>query len=238
MNLSEYLDKNNLHHAYLIEGDKGALLSELFIFFENSGIDTKANPDFYHLEIDSFKMEHAKRLKSMTNERMYSDTEGAKRIFVISTNNFLLEAQNSLLKVFEEPIANTHFFILVPSLDIFLPTITSRFYLIKNNSPKNISLKEIESFIKLSKSARIEYLKEFLKEDEEEEEMMSVRSKTMHFVDDLELFLHSKYKLPKDTFLVNIFEQIFKVRKYLRQPGSSTKSLIESIALSIPEKMI
>lgn len=252
--ISKFIDQNYLHHAYLIEGDNSIILPEFLLFLESLNIKTKANADFYQLEIDSFKMEDAKKLKEITNEKSFSNDKDAKKIFLISANTFLLEAQNSLLKVFEEPIANTHFFIITPSVQVFIPTLLSRFYVIKSepsfggqpaSSAGRDLAEEAEKFVKLSPLKRIDYIKELLASAKEEDEENpkstplvgedSPRAKALKFLNNLEVVLHKKaLKSSSDT---KIFGHIFKVRKYLRQSGSSTKSLMESVALGIPEKI-
>jgi hypothetical protein len=96
--------------------------------------------------------------------------------------------------------------------------------------------------------ARINFLKELLAELEEEDEngveivlLNSARSKAITFLNTLESVLHRKIFIegvvdnPKENPHVMIpFRQIFKVRQFLRQPGSSTKTLMESVALIIP----
>ena len=238
MNIKDFLNKEKLHHAYLIEGDRASIHAQIFYFLEELKVDTIANPDFYNLSLDSFKIDDARNLKAITNEKSFAISEDSKKIFLISANNFLLEAQNTLLKIFEEPIPNTHFFIVTPSIQIFIPTLLSRFYVIKTSSARqglDENTKEAENFIKMPLIKRIEFLKEFLasnEDDEEENTKDSPRSRALNFLDSLETVLHDK-KLSNNT--LDIFEQIFKVRKYLRQPGSATKSLMESVALSIPE---
>ncbi|KKQ27171.1 MAG: polymerase III delta prime subunit (HolB) protein, partial [Parcubacteria group bacterium GW2011_GWB1_37_13] len=128
--IKEYLDRNNLHHAYLIEGKREEIVPELFEFINSLGINTNANPDFVHMSLDSFKIKDARNLRSYAAEKSFSlghssstDEVFAKKIFIISANHFLLEAQNSLLKMFEEPIKNTHFFLIVPDTNFFLKTL-------------------------------------------------------------------------------------------------------------------
>ena len=57
----------------------------------------------------------------------------------------------------------------------------------------------------------------------------STRSKAIKFLNALEALLHSNFPKNKDCF-----QHIFKVREFLRMPGSSTKSLMESVALIVP----
>lgn len=242
--ISEHLDKNNLHHAYLIEGAREEIVPEIIKFFESLGLKTSGNPDFCHISVDSFKIEDARNLKSVEYEKSFStglSAQAGKKIFLISANNFLLEAQNTLLKIFEEPIENTHFFIITPNTDILLKTLVSRFYLIKTKPELEVELKNAEKFIKMSLKDRIDFIKEMLVEAEENEEetilLDSTRSKALKFLNALEVAM-SRAVLDKNMSRTALdtssFEHIFKVREFLNQPGSSTKSLMESITLTVP----
>ncbi|MFA4975146.1 MAG: hypothetical protein WC839_00410 [Candidatus Paceibacterota bacterium] len=240
----EHLDKNNLHHAYLIEGRKEDIVPDIFEFLKDLKINTSNNPDFYHMSFDTFKIEDAHNLKSIQYEKSFSL---GKKIILISANNFLLEAQNTLLKIFEEPIENTHFFLIVPNKNILLKTLLSRFYLIQTKSDLEEELKEAEKFISMPLRNRLDYIKEFLIEEVPTEVGIptevgkdilqdSVRAKALRFLNALETVLHHRVALCNYTGLPcgGIFAHIFKVREFINQPGSSIKSLMESLALKIP----
>lgn len=235
MEILEHLDKNNLHHAYLIEGAREEIVPEIFKFIKELGIKTSGNPDFSHIAVDSFKIDDARDLKSVEYEKGFST---GKKIFLISANNFLLEAQNTLLKIFEEPIENTHFFVITPNVDFLLKTLVSRFYLIKTKPKLKEELKEAEKFLKMSVRDRIQFIKELLNEPEEDEiiSIDSPRPKALKFLNALELLLQNKF-VKNFSDLTPSFQQIFKVREFLSQPGSSAKSLMESVALAIPEML-
>ncbi|MCE9548963.1 hypothetical protein K8Q98_01010 [Candidatus Nomurabacteria bacterium] len=225
----KHIDKNNLHHAYLVEGLQEGVLPEIIDLVKNLGVETIANPDFCHIQLDSLKVEDARNLKSFSNDKAMSTS---KKIFIISANNILLEAQNTLLKMFEEPIENTHFFLIIPDANVLIPTFISRFFLIKTS--KDSKKKEAEGFIASSIKDRIDFIKELLSEAEEEEEILSSdspRSKALNFLNALEVSLHSKFLKSQSSSLGVCLKHFFKVRKFLRQPGSSAKSLMESVAV-------
>jgi hypothetical protein len=234
MNLFGHLDKNNLHHAYLIEGEKSQIIPEIFAFFEDLKIKTSGNPDFTHITIDNFKIDEAFDLRAMASSKGFSDS---KKVFLISVNSFTLDAQNVLLKMFEEPIENTHFFLVVPDVNALLGTLISRFYFVSTRQNIVAGARDVEKFISMSLQKRIDFIKELLAEEEGEDEegneivvLDSARSKSLKFLNALET------TLSKCTFnsKVKCFEQIFKVREFLRMPGSSAKTLMESVALIIP----
>ena len=234
--IKKHFDKNNIHHAYLIEGNREEIIPEIFSFCEDLDIKISGNPDFCHITVDNFKIDEAFDLRMMSSDKSFTT---GKKVFVICVNSFSLDAQNVLLKMFEEPIENTHFFLVVPDVNSLLKTLVSRFYLIKNEK-MDLEIEEARKFIGLSLEKRINFIKELLMEPQEEDEegneiviLDSTRSKALKFLNTLESTLHSRI-VSKSPFDTHIFEQIFKVREFLRMPGSSVKTLMESVALIIP----
>src|SRR3989338_2327541 len=228
--IKDYLNKNNLHHAYLIEGARDEVVGEVLEFVKSLGVKTVGNADVSHIMQDTFKIEDARNLKSYAGEKGYTS---AKKIFIISANNFLLEAQNSLLKMLEEPIENTHFFLIVPDASALLKTFVSRFYIV--SARQDLAVNDAEKFIKMPLQNRIDFIKELITEAEDEDEEVaaldSARSKSLKFLNALESVLHQKVfrkTLENSSVFTQPFQQIFKAREFLRQPGSSTKSLMES----------
>lgn len=231
----EHLNKDNLHHAYLIEGDRAQTLLLLFDFFEQNKIKTKTNPDFYEIVLDTLKIDDAHYIKSINSTKSFTNS---KKIFLISANQILLEAQNAMLKIFEEPLINTHFFVLTPSVDPLLSTFVSRFYLIKSDKSKGNYKNDAEKFLFMSLEDRIDFIKSFVAEakkiNEEDASEDSLRTKALAFLNELEnnLLMSKMSKTPFDIVKgVEIFEHLINTRKYLRQNGSNVKMLLESVAV-------
>jgi hypothetical protein len=60
------INKNNLHHAYLLEGGD-QVLNSLFEYLEKElNIDTKSNPDLYFKSFDTFKIDDARELNKVS----------------------------------------------------------------------------------------------------------------------------------------------------------------------------
>jgi hypothetical protein len=147
IDFSQKINIDNLHHGYLIVGDRGENKKSFFDFLENKlKIKTIGNPDFSFFDFNTLTIDEARDLaimqtrKGFGQAKMSSHSAIAKdddffvsrKFFVISTNIITEEAQNALLKVFEEPTEGTHFFILV-SQNTFLPTFLSRLLVIDNS---------------------------------------------------------------------------------------------------------
>jgi DNA polymerase-3 subunit delta' len=99
---------------------------------------------------DSFKLEHA---KAVVNEAYIS--ESIVKYIVLAGNSFTTEAQNSLLKVLEEPPKNVEFIIISPTKSNLLPTIRSRLPITKSENHHH----KIECELNL---ARLDYHEVFL----------------------------------------------------------------------------
>jgi predicted RNase H-related nuclease YkuK (DUF458 family) len=87
----------------------------------------------------------------------------------------------------------------VPNTAIFLPTLLSRFYLIKTKDNLKEEIKSAEEFLKMSLNNRINFVKELVKKPDEDEKydlveivIDSTRSKAIKFLNALEKVLHQK----------------------------------------------
>lgn len=75
---------------------------------------------------ETFKLEHA---KAVVAEAYISESQ--TKYIILGSKSFGIEAQNSLLKVLEEPPSNIEFIIISPTKSNLLPTVRSRLPLIK-----------------------------------------------------------------------------------------------------------
>lgn len=219
------------HHAYLIEGDRTKVLLELFEFFEAElSVTVKGNPDILHLTFDSFGIDEGRRVKEYQTSKSII---GKRRFFVIDTTSFTGEAQNSLLKVFEDPTPDTHFFIVVPSADVVLPTLRSRFLLIEHPTKNKITTRErigaisAEHFIAESKAGRLKMLQGIIEEKD--------KGAAIELLNELEKLLHIKLVSQGEKGgVATTLTEIATLRQYLHDRSSSTKLIVEHLALVIP----
>ncbi len=127
-------------------------------------IDSKLIKTFF---VDEFKVEDAKEVIS----EAYIAEERSKYL-IICAKNFNIYAQNSLLKLLEEPPRNIIFIIIAKSKNSLLPTIRSRMsvkHLKSDKEPydlgiglENLSLNDIFAFLKKSKNISKDELKEIV----------------------------------------------------------------------------
>jgi hypothetical protein len=212
------------HHAFLLEGEISSTVSLLREFLdEELSIITAGNPDFFQFIHETFGIDESRNLKEMQSR--HSFTEGGKKIFIIGANSFTLEAQNSLLKVFEEPTEGTHFFVLTPSAQFFLPTLLSRVVCIFSEGES--SDKEIKEFLKMSYTERLAHAL-VLKED-------SVKAK--QFIENMIQYFYQKTPAKKRTPETRkILELLTQYRTYAYGRAPALKNMIEHLSLIVPRE--
>jgi DNA polymerase III delta prime subunit len=168
-------------------------------------------------------IEDARSLSVMQQNR---SLDGGRKVFVVSTDSLTHEAQNSLLKVLEEPTEGTHFFFIMPTSERLLPTLASRLQVVKfkGDAP---SLHNIGEFLAGTPAERMEFLKNILEEKD--------KSGALNFVGELENMLHKKIDLAHASAdEIFALAEIEKGRQYLLDRSPSIKLILEHIALIVP----
>jgi DNA polymerase III delta prime subunit len=222
MNLSQYI-KYLEHHAYFIHSFKDVVDKLKYFLKDKFNIDHSQNPDFYHEKFETFGINESRALKDRHSSKGYR--EDLKRIFIIEISNITHEAQNALLKIFEEPHENSHFFIVMPSAELLLPTLRSRLFIL----PREMEIqdyendKEIKDFLKLSRKEKIDYVDDIAKRISDEE---IDKSYAINFLNNLSIVLYQDKEKNKSSL-----KAIIKVLDYINDRGASVKQLLEYIAL-------
>jgi DNA polymerase III delta prime subunit len=226
--------KDNLHHAYLIEGEYEAVLPELVSYLEEKGIIKKGSPDLHRIFEETLKIDSARHIKESQIEK--SSQSGGKKIFIIGANFFTREAANSLLKVFEEPAEGVHFFLITPNPHLLPATLLSRVHLIAAENKKEINpaiLAEANKFLSAGHAARIKQIEEFIKKFEDlEADENNMKSRAQAWINAMETLLHRSEQDIRNKLYE--FGELSKARDYITDRGSSAKMLLEHLALVLP----
>lgn len=108
---------------------------------------------------DNFKIENA---KAVVSEAYVSET--SLKYIILGANEFTSIAQNSLLKLLEEPPLNVEFIIISPTKSNLLPTVRSRLPIVQGNviedsvefdiSLSSIDYKDIFLFLKENRNMK------------------------------------------------------------------------------------
>ncbi|KND47852.1 MAG: DNA polymerase III delta prime subunit [Parcubacteria bacterium C7867-006] len=218
--INSYNKSKNLHHAYFLVGDSDSLFKELVLFLENFvGVQTSGNPDFWIGKFDNLTIDDARFIRESSERKDFS---GNKKIFVIQTDFISQEAQNSLLKVFEEPTEGTHFFIISPQ-DVILPTLRSRMQVVLS---ENLAYQKNPSILGLSLKERLSKVKEITDGISDEE---NTKQDAISLLNQIELELYKK-GVEKNIIGLKICDL---ARASLYDRGALIKMILENVMINI-----
>lgn len=220
-----YKKTGYLHHAHVISGAPEEVVPFLTdTLREHLGIAVEGNPDLFIQAYETFGIDEARALTEKQARAAWGD---ARKIFIVSTPVLTREAQNALLKTFEEPTVGTHFFLVVPHLELLLPTLRSRVVLVGGKGGgrgENEEKKIAEEFLDSSLEKRFALAKKIGE--------MHDREKTRRILDQVERMLYTRLAGKRGT--EQIFHDLYQVKTYLGDRGSSPKMLMEQIAIATP----
>ena len=223
--IDSYKSSKNLHHAYFLVGDGEEIFLELRGFLEEKvGVKTLGNPDFWYGKFNTLNIEGARGIaESQERKSFKSHLEArlpSKKIFIIQTDFITEEAQNSLLKVFEEPTKGTHFFIISPQ-DNLLPTLRSRMQVIMSKTVFDSS-----KILNMEIAERLEKVKEITDMIKDEEK---TKQDAITLLNQIETELHNT-GVEKSAKALEICES---ARASLYDRGAPVKMILEQVMLSV-----
>lgn len=213
------------HHAYLIVGDPSSHFEKSRLHIREKVLSGNLHAaDAWSRAYEAISIDDAREIKEIQNTMPM----GERRVVLISLETIQHEAQNSLLKLFEEPSVHTVFFIFARTTEIFLPTVLSRFNIV---SFAGADLKEkkgidIRKFLSSTVARRMELLEPIITDKD--------KSQAEYFLNSLEVALVSGKIFKTTPVAPAIFEDIFSARCFLRSRSPSVKMILEHLSGTIP----
>jgi hypothetical protein len=207
------IGKDNLHHAYLVLGEREESRDYLIGHLEKAGILEKRSPDFFLFESESFGVGDARLLSVRAQGKALRE----RKIFIISPSRITAEAQNALLKTFEEPYSNTHFFIIARDEESIIPTLRSRTRVVRIQREGGFKSDEAEEFLSLPLTKRIDFAKKFA---DKEKDLPA-------FLDSLLVHLRSG-EVPRHKL-----SQVYDIRRFAGDTSAAPRLILEHLALML-----
>ncbi len=157
----------------------------------------------------------------LIEEALRAPLTRSHRTFIVAPHNITLEAQNALLKLFEEPPATARFYLIVPRADVFIKTLRSRLFLLGTEVEEYTIADTARAFMAASYGERLDEIATRAKKKDDAWMDALLR--------DTECIAHST----QDTSLMR---DVVQMATYARSQGASKKMILEHIALSLPRK--
>lgn len=173
--------------------------------------------DVHHMIVDQVGIDDARTLVTLAACRPIEDSV---RSFVVCASTLTNEAQNALLKLFEEPPLACEFYVIVPHESAIIPTLRSRLVASMSASPV-CENEDVATFLAQSYAERLSFIAALAKEKS--------RSRMEALATALAAYALDEKTIPQSGRSALAF-----VEPYMHVKGGSKKMLLEHLALSLP----
>jgi len=177
--------------------------------------------DVIHIITERISIEMVRTLRA---DALMKPLEALVRTFVLVAREWPSEAQNALLKLLEEPPSSVEFILVIPRVDVLLPTVRSRILLMTSVdvSPTRGELPQIfANFLALSYADRLELVSLWTKN-----KLLTKMEQVLRGAE--------QYAYLRAEINPHLLNRVVGIREYFSQPGSARKMLLEELALTLP----
>jgi DNA polymerase III delta prime subunit len=230
------------HHAFVIEApaEEGVKVALAWVKRE-LGMEARGNPDITVLEYGLFSVEDARRVSELAAGAPFA---GEHKVVIIAASRAYHEAQNALLKVFEEPPEGAFLFLILPSLGGLLPTLRSRVQVLDTRCPTGV--KDVGhrvsyipgiagEFLKAGKEGRSAIVKR-LTSGKDDEKKRELRDEAIALINGIEAAAYD-VRLTK-PHITALLEDIATFREYLYDRSAPVKMILEHLSLVTPKDLV
>lgn len=226
------------HHAYLVTGDSEKGIEEALLFAQKElGLETKGNPDVTVLRYGLFSVEEARTFQDAV---MRAPVQGNTKIIIVSATRFFFQAQNALLKIFEEPPKGTYLILVLPTEGILLPTLRSRLVPLgatgKEQKAENALAEEFLSASKEGREKLVAKLLERTKSDKDEEKAFA-RAEATTLIEGLTRIAYAKAREKSSPELLAFLSDLDRFTPLMHDTSTPLKLIFEHILLVTPREL-
>ena len=228
----------NQHHAFVIEAgaEEGIELAQAWVQKE-LGMTVRGNPDVVVLRYGLFSVEDARRVSELAAGGPFA---GEHKVVIIAASRAYHEAQNVLLKLFEEPPRGTYLFLVLPTLGSLLPTLRSRVQVLSKPVPRLRSGRQeiagpTEQFLAANKEKRSAMIKR-LTSGKDEEDRRELREEAIALVNGIEAVAYAKLKRGGEA--AALLSDIAILRGYLYDRSAPVRLILEHLLLVLPKNLL
>lgn len=228
------------HQAYITEGalEDGVADATEFLAREY-GLTSVANPDLVIRRYGLFSVEDARATISFA---ALTPMVGDKKALVIAAEQIYREAQNTLLKLLEEPPEGTIIILCVQQSATILPTVRSRVLPLpvgaQQHGASNDADVPAQIFLAASQEKRIAMIKKLVS-GKDDDARRAGRTESVRLIDGIERVLYAAYGSEqhhtKRRVLRVVLYDIEMLRGYLYDRAAPVRMILEHIAIITPQ---
>lgn len=223
------------HHAYFYAGDIEEGIQASLAFGERelelSGV---GNPDIITLRYGLFPVEEARGISDIASR---APLRGEHKLITVATARIFHEAQNALLKVFEEPSPGTFLVLIVPSEGNIIPTLRSRLLPLPGTEASGDLSPFAQEFIKADGASREKMIAKLLDraKSDKAEEKQAVRIEALRFAEDLMRATYRAREKKSDSELGALLADLNRLIPVLNERSAPLKPILEHLLITVPQ---
>lgn len=223
------------HHAYFFAGDTEKGIEKALAYGkEELGLVAINNPNVVVFRYGLFSVDDARRVIRMAGQ---ASMGGDQKLIIVAVERIFHEAQNALLKLFEEPPIGTTLVLVVPSAGILLATLRSR--LVALGKQKIQVSEEATAFLAAEAGEREKVIAKLLDrtKSDKDEEKQAARGEALRLVEGLAgaAYLSWQKKGSEDTKL--FMHDLERFIPILHERSAPLKLIFEHILLTTPQSL-
>lgn len=209
------------HHAYLYEGPLSLFQQLVQDACQRFGFTREMNADVIAQQWEKFGIEES---RALSQQASLKSTSG-RSLFILSISSITSEAQQALLKLFEEPGQGMIFVVLTPP-GLFISTLKSRFLPYDTDLSHTSDLKLATTFLQATQKERSTLVADMIDDED------NIKERVRSFLTALELVL--KPKLAESAAIRSSMQDIEQFRSYVNDRAPSLKMILEHFAVTLP----
>lgn len=230
------------HHAFFYAGNAKDGIALARAYAQGTlGLVGEGNPDLALFEYGLFSVEDARRIGMFAAQ---GPLRGGAKAIILSVGRMFHEAQNALLKLFEEPEEGTTLILIVPAEGMLLPTLRSRLLPLPGDVglTKSYICAEADAFLRASRPEREKLVTKLIartKADKEEEKQVA----RIEAIELLSGIVHAAYEARRGAQGAEAHEfdlllrDLNRFAPILHERSAPYKLIFEHLLIVIPESL-
>ena len=222
------------HHAFFRAGTLDEGVEAALSYGERVlGLPSVGNPDVITLRYGLFSVADARRVISLAEQ---GSVTGDKKLIIIRAGRVFHEAQNALLKLFEEPVAGTTLVLVVPSAGMVLPTLRSRMLPLPEDGAAHASSLGM-SYLRASNAEREKMLAKMLErtKSDKDEEKQEARIELLTLAESILATAHTAWRKSPTPELTAFITDMDHFIPIFHERSAPLKLIFEHVQLTMPK---
>jgi hypothetical protein len=215
-----------MHHALVVGGLSDRVPQVLAYLAERGCTRERAQGDLLVQSVQSFGIDDARALSDFV---ILKPIVLPRRVAVVFAVRITVEAQQALLKTFEEP-RGAAIILIVPQPELLLPTLQSRLLplILGTDSKETTTHEEARAFLALSTEKRLAHIQNLVDGARGDDQNLAA----------LAQFLHSLERALAPSVTTKEGQEgiraLYRAARAIHEPGAPMKPLLEQVAFLVP----